>query len=225
MPSNAQGQLARIRAARQRPAGTWSRTERSLGDFDRVAIPARDADALRDLLVAEDAVTVIEIGLAYGSSALAVAEALAIGGQPQATHFILDPHQDDFGDVGWNTLVAAGLAGMCTLDRRRSQFALPDMASRDVVADAAFVDGSHRFHNVFVDLFFLNEIVREEGLVVLDDCAWPSVATAAGYYEEYMGWQQMRDVESTRLRAFRLPTTRVEPRFDAFAGINAVAET
>jgi hypothetical protein len=39
------------------------------GDFDRVSIPDSDGDALRDLLLASKARSVIEIGLAYGSSA------------------------------------------------------------------------------------------------------------------------------------------------------------
>ena len=41
-----------------------------------VTVPERDCDALRDLLIAEGAKTVVEVGLAYGSSALAIGEAL-----------------------------------------------------------------------------------------------------------------------------------------------------
>jgi hypothetical protein len=37
---------------------------------------------------------------------------------------------------------------------------------------AAFVDGGHMFHNVFVGLFYLQTIVRPGGLVVLDDYWW-----------------------------------------------------
>lgn len=54
------------------------------GDFERVALPLRDGNALRDLLIGERVGTVIEIGLAYGSSALAIAEALAgVDGEPR----------------------------------------------------------------------------------------------------------------------------------------------
>jgi len=45
-------------------------------DFDTVTVPERDCDALRDLLIAEDVETIVEVGLAYGSSALAIGEAL-----------------------------------------------------------------------------------------------------------------------------------------------------
>ena len=57
------------------------------------------------------------------------------------------------------------------------------MATEGFVADAAFVYGSHVFHNVFVDLYFLREVVRPGGLIVLDDCEAPSVATALRYFE------------------------------------------
>jgi hypothetical protein len=89
-------------------------------------------------------------------------------------------------------------------------------------ADAAFVDGSHIFHNVFVDLYFLRELVRPGGLIVLDDCQWPSVATAVRYYELNTGWrdQPIGDT-ATRLRAFRLPDPRVEPSFENFKPFGA----
>ena len=93
---------------------------------------------------------------------------------------------------------------------------LPRLVTEGVVADAAFVDGSHVFHTVFVDLFFLRELVRPGGLVVLDDCHWPSVATAVRYFELNTGWQSQPIAEPTRLRAFRLPDPRLEPGFETF---------
>ncbi|MFJ6119774.1 class I SAM-dependent methyltransferase [Streptomyces sp. NPDC092129] len=66
--------------------------------------------------------------------------------------------------------------------------ALPRLLAEGLVADAAFVDGSHRFHEVFVDLYFLRKIVRPGGLIVLDDVWSPSVRTALRYYERNLGW-------------------------------------
>ncbi len=84
------------------------------------------------------------------------------------------------------------------------------------MADAAFVDGSHIFHRVFVDLAYLHEIVRPGGLIVLDDCQWPSVATAARYFEVNTGWEPVVLHTQTRLRAFRVPDPRAEPAFEDF---------
>lgn len=85
-----------------------------------------------------------------------------------------------------------------------------------MVVDAAFVDGSHIFHHVFVDLFFLRWLVRPGGLVVLDDCEWPSVAAAARYFELNAGWTCIPIARPARLRAYRLPPTLEEPDFREF---------
>jgi hypothetical protein len=68
----------------------------SAGDFGRVALPDQDADVLRDLLVRERPRVVIEIGLAYGSSALAIGEALLSVGHPEANHVMIDAYQGRF---------------------------------------------------------------------------------------------------------------------------------
>jgi predicted O-methyltransferase YrrM len=109
-------------------------------------------DALRDLLIAERPGSVIEIGLAYGSSALAIGEALiSVGGD---RHVILDPFQGSgFRDAGWQAIRLAELDGIAVLLRERSQIALPRLAADGMSADAAFVDGSHVFHNVIGDLY------------------------------------------------------------------------
>lgn len=102
------------------------------------------------------------------------------------------------------------------METARSQLVLPRLVAEDFSADAAFVDGSHVFHNVFVDLYFLRDLVRPGGLIVLDDCHWPSVATAVHYFEINTGWRREPISPSTRLQAFRLPLGRVEPSFDEF---------
>ncbi len=184
---------------------------RAVDDFATVTLPERDCDAIRDLLIAERPGTVIEIGLAYGSSALAIGEALiSVGGD---RHVILDPFQDSgFRDGGWEMIRSAQLDGVARLVRKRSQIALPRLAAEGMLADAAFVDGSHVFHNVFVDLYYLQMPGR---LVVLDDYWWQGVATAARYFEANLGWRPHALANGTagRLRALRLPDPPVKPGF------------
>jgi predicted O-methyltransferase YrrM len=166
----------------------WTRGE--AGDFERVTVPERDCDAIRDLLIAEDAEKVVEIGLAYGSSALAIGEALVSVGAGRPAHLIIDPLQETaWSNVGWRLVQSAGLDTIARLVQQPSSMALPRLIAEGFSADAAFVDGSHRFHEVFVDLYFLRKIVRAGGLIILDDHWWPSVRTAQRYYETNMGWQ------------------------------------
>lgn len=208
--------VEKIRAVRSKLATDGPIRVRSGGDFERVSIGRSDADVLRDLLLAERACTVIEIGLAYGGSALAIAEALVATGSGQGRHLIIDAYQNSFYGSGWSAIVEAGIADLCLLFEERSQFVLPRLLSDGFLADAAFVDGSHIFHNVFVDLFYLRELVRPSGLVILDDCSYPSVATAVRYFQVNAGWESEPIPTPTRLRAFRLPNPRTEPNFESF---------
>jgi predicted O-methyltransferase YrrM len=208
--------LASVRRTRAELARAGPEQARSEGDFSRVALPDADADVLRDLLLRESAEIVLEVGLAYGVSALAIAEAIVSQQEGRGTHIIVDPFQDRFHDAGWRAIEAAGLAGVCSLLRERSQLALPRLLCAGLVVDAAFVDGSHIFHNVFVDLFYLREMVRPGGLVILDDCEWPSVATAVRYFEVNTAWKLHPLETTTRLRAYRLPDPRHEPAFNSF---------
>src|SRR5262249_2980340 len=145
------------------------------GDFERVALPAVDCDILRDTLVAHGAHVVIEVGLAYGSSALAIGEALCSSGAAHVSHIVIDPFQTTaYGNVGWAEMRPAALPDHTTFIGQPSSIALARLAADAFTADAAFVDGSHRFHEVFVDFYFLRKLVRPGGLIILDDASWPS---------------------------------------------------
>ena len=216
MTSDAEERLGRVRAVRAAlHAAGPNRSRPYAGDFERVALPAADCDILRDTLVAHAAHTVIEVGLAYGSSALAIGEALCSSGRTDVSHIVIDPFQaTSYGNVGWDAMKAAALAGHTTFIDEPSSIALARLTADAVTADAAFVDGSHRFHEVFVDLYFLRKLVRPGGLIILDDAEWPSVAAALRYFDLNLGWQPV--VIAGRLTARRLPEDPVEPDFADF---------
>ena len=225
------GQIRAVRSRLGVEGPPWTRDRER--DFETVTMPERDCDLLRDLLIFEGAGTVVEVGLAYASSALAIGEALVAVGRPRPRHIIIDPFQGRaWSNVGWDLLCAAGLDSIATLMRAASSIALPQLVTEGLIADAAFVDGSHRFHEVFVDLYFLRKIVRPGGLIITDDTWTPSVPTAVRYFERNLGWTAIPDAfaggtvmpiggdprgESVlRCSAFRLPDPPFEPPFEEF---------
>jgi hypothetical protein len=119
-----------------------------------------------------------------------------------------------YGNVGLDALNVAGLADHSTFIGDPSSIALARLAADGVTVDAAFVDGSHRFHEVFVDLYFLRKLVRPGGLIVLDDADWPSVAAALRYFDLNLGWRPV--MMPGRLTARRVPEDRSEPDFTDF---------
>jgi len=198
-----------------------------------VTLPERDCDLVRDLLIAEEVQTVVEIGLAYGSSALAIGEALLAVDAPHPRHIVIDPFQRQaFNNVGWDLLCSAGLDSIADLVGAPSSIALAQLVLDGAVADAAFIDGSHRFHEVFVDLYFLRKIVKPGGLILLDDDYQPPVRAAVRYYERNLGFTELPDAFTAgslknlggddtaevvrRCRAVRLPDPSFEPAFKDF---------
>lgn len=216
MTAEADDALHRVRAVRAELHAAGPKRSRPFeGDFERVALPAADCNILRDMLVAEHAHAVIEVGLAYGSSALAIGEALCSTGRPDASHIVIDPYQAAaYDNVGLDALGAAGLAAQTTFFEEASSLVLPRLLGDGLAADAAFVDGSHRFHEVFVDLYFLRKLVRPGGLIILDDAALPSVASALRYFDLNLGWRAVSI--AGRLTARRLPDEPFEPDFTDF---------
>ncbi|MEU1012182.1 hypothetical protein [Streptomyces sp. NPDC005890] len=147
---NSDERRARIGEVRRRLAQSGPpRARDRAADFETVTVPEGECDQLRDLLIAEGVQTVVEVGLAYASSALAIGEALVAVNAPRPRHIIIDPFQErDWSNVGWDLLRSAGLDSIASLVAAPSSIALPQLLTEGLVADAAFVDGSHRFHEV-----------------------------------------------------------------------------
>ncbi|MFY1627730.1 hypothetical protein ACN261_19005 [Micromonospora sp. WMMD723] len=84
-------------------------------DLQTVPLPERDGDLVRDLLVAEKARRGVEIGLAYGSSALAIGEALLAVDPP----IVIDQiQQQAYNDVGSDRTAGQQLSE--TIEQRNS---------------------------------------------------------------------------------------------------------
>ena len=80
-----------IRDVRRRLVEQGPDQQRNDEDFERVSLPYADGEVLRDLMIDENAMAVIEIGLAYGTSALAIGEALTLRGSATTSHLISTP--------------------------------------------------------------------------------------------------------------------------------------
>lgn len=124
----------------------------------------------------------LEIGLAYGVSALFICESLAR--IPGAHHIIIDPAQFDdryWKGIGLHNLKAAGHGEMIEFYNLPSHIALPKLESEGCQVEFAFVDGAHQFDYVLVDFFCLDKILKVGGIVVFDDVWMPSIQKVCHY--------------------------------------------
>jgi hypothetical protein len=162
----------RRKLAVEAPPRVWS-----ADGFATVTLPERDCDVIRDLLIAERPWH--DHRNRPGLRPLGTRHRRGIDSVGGDRYVIVDPFQEsEFRHAGWEMTQLARLDSIAILLRERSRIALPRLVAERMSADAAFVEGSHVFHNVFVDLYYLQKIVRPGGLVVLVDYWWPRVATA-----------------------------------------------
>ena len=144
-------------------------------DFRRVSIPTGEGEALRQWVIHENATQTIEIGLAFGFSALHICEGLLLNENPNPKHVVLDPHQSlpsGYANYGLEILENAGVS-FVEFHSEYSQIALPHLLKAGCQFDMAFIDGNHRFDAVFLDLYYLGQLVRKGGLIILDDYNYP----------------------------------------------------
>ena len=161
---------------------------------------------LQQLIAETKAKASLEIGLAYGISALFICDALAV--VPGARHTVVDLAQFDlnvWGGAGIDDLKLAGYGDLVGLHDKPSHLILPKLESEGRKVDFAFVDGAHTFDFVLVDFFSVDRILNVGGIVAFDDCWMPSVKKALRYILSNRSYRLSGTFRSDRRGAARRP--------------------
>lgn len=143
-------------------------------------IPLEQGRFIQELIAELRATVTLEIGLAYGVSALFVCDAIA--GLPGARHVVIDPNQEQVltGGCSWEgiglaNLRRAGYGELVEFHEQPSHVVLPWLESSRRRFDLAFIDGWHTFDHALVDFFYTDHMLKVGGAVILDDADWPSI--------------------------------------------------
>ena len=216
--------VVRVRSVIERlmVAGSMiAESDGSTRDVRTVCIPAGEGEALAEWVIREKATRTIEIGLAYGVSALHICRALLELGNADAQHVVLDPFQASFADCGLQVLEEAGVRSLVEFHAEMSQIALPKFLKEQRRFDFAFLDGNHRFDSVFVDLFYLGRLLRKGGVIFLDDYQLPGIRCAVSFYVKNLNWrveQQSNENEDHHWIVVRTAETDDTRDFRYFVG-------
>jgi predicted O-methyltransferase YrrM len=125
----------------------------------------------------------LEIGCAFGISALYICDALSQQSSPR--HVMIDPNQKtEWYDVGRTNLERAGFR-FVELIEEPSELALPALLRTGKTFQFAFIDGWHTFDHVLLDFFYVNRLLEEGGEVVFDDVWMPSIRKVVRYIANY----------------------------------------
>jgi predicted O-methyltransferase YrrM len=126
------------------------------------------------------ALDTLEIGFAYGFSAVFFLAAVAKNGT--GSHTAVDPFQrTHWHGIGLANVRAVGADSSFQLIEDRSDRAATDLARRNSSFDVIFIDGNHRLDDVLVDFYLHAPLCRIGGLIVFDDMWMGSVQTVVSF--------------------------------------------
>jgi predicted O-methyltransferase YrrM len=165
-------------------------------EVDRPAgMRARELSMLCQLLEKQEARACLEIGMANASSTIAMLEVLAkkkghtTDSARSAAYRLtsIDPFQNaplkpqraedipGFAGAGVRNVEKAGFADLHTLVEAPSYLGLPQLVAAGVKFDFIFIDGYHSFDFTFVDYFFCDLLLNDQGVLVFHDSSCAAV--------------------------------------------------
>ena len=124
----------------------------------------------------------------------------------------IDPNQDwRFSDLGLQFITEIGVNHQTEFHKRPSELILPELQQQGRKFDFAVVDGTHRFEGVFIDLFYLNNLMTPSSVIFLDDYQIPGVRKAVTFFLSNMKWTLEEVSESSDTHQWAVVRTRHEP--------------
>ena len=181
-------------------------------DLFPVAIDPKEGRALQEWIKKEKPASVIDIGLGYGLAAINAVKALLETRGEDFSLLTIDPNQDwRFSDLGLQFITEIGVNNQTEFHKRPSELILPELQQQDRKFDFAIVDGTHRFEGVFIDLFYLNNLMTPSSVIFLDDYQIPGVRKAVTFFLSNMKWTLEEVSGSSDTHQWAVVRTRHEP--------------
>jgi predicted O-methyltransferase YrrM len=140
--------------------------------YDRIVIPedrrstsiGREHGAfIVEFLKSRPITRTLETGFAYGCSAVHIMSAT------DAPHIAIDAYEDGYDNIGLANVARFGFAHRFQFIRLPSHVALPRLLSCGVAIDFGFIDGGHKFDEIFLDWYYIDRLLNRGGHVMFDD--------------------------------------------------------
>ncbi len=125
--------------------------------------------------------SILEVGMANGSSTVALLKTLDENGGGTVTS--IDPFQNRdengvayaIGGQGVRNVAASGFANRHRLMEEYDYIAMPQLVAERASFDMIFIDGYHSFDYTFLDFFYADLLLKEGGVCAFHDTGWPTV--------------------------------------------------
>ncbi len=148
------------------------------------------AITLNNLIKNNNFSNVLEIGMAFGTSSLAIIAALPKSG----SLYSIDPHQTDakhWDSVGLIRLNNSNAIHKHSLIQEKSFIALPELMKKGDLFDLIYIDGWHTFDATLIDLFYSDKLLKPNGFIGVNDCSFASVNKALNWFLSHRDYQEV----------------------------------
>jgi predicted O-methyltransferase YrrM len=161
------------------------------------SVPYETGALLYDIIRERGLSRTIEIGMAYGMSALFICQALRDNGA--GGHTAIDPAQDtSWKSIGRLNIERAGLGDLFRFFADASHTALPRLLLHGESFDFAFVDGMHLFDYTLVEFFYLDKMLETGGYIAFDDIGLPAVRKVVSFILRNRSYEIVRPQRASR---------------------------
>jgi predicted O-methyltransferase YrrM len=142
--------------------------------------PAGQCVFLQQVIRENKVKTSIEIGMAYGTSTLAIAEGIDKNGGTSCV--VIDPYENSYWKGhGLELLKVGGYGHMIDFYEQPSYSVLPKFLEEGRKFDFAYIDSTKLMDWITVDFFYLDKLMDAGGIIVFDDVSYVSIKKLIRY--------------------------------------------
>lgn len=154
-------------------------------------IPAAYAEALFRAVRDARPSACVEIGMALGTSALAILAGLeAAGGTGKLIS--IDPKQTEkWRSAGRAAIERAGYGEHHELLVEPDYTALPALLRMGLRVDFGYIDGWHTFDHAMLDFWYIDKMMPVGGIVGFNDCGMAGVDKAIGFVQSHRRFEEI----------------------------------
>lgn len=125
----------------------------------------------------------IEIGFAYGTSTLAITDAIIKNG---GSHTVIDKFENSsWNGVGLDLMSQAGYSEKLEFHEEYCYNVLPKLLAEGRKFDFAYIDSTKQFDWLLVDFFYLDKLLEKNGIIVFDDVYFKGIRKLLRYLSQF----------------------------------------
>jgi predicted O-methyltransferase YrrM len=142
---------------------------------------------LQDIIKKNSFKKSLEIGFAYGISTLAIVEEIAKNG---GRHLVIDKFQHtDWKGNGVDLISQAGYAEKLDFFEAYCYTILPKLLEQGEKFDFAYIDSTKQFDWLLVDFFYIDKLLKKNGIVVFDDVNFAGIRKLMRYISQFPDYE------------------------------------